>query len=92
MECCSRKKAQKFFNGTKLRWPELARERVKHGTRYVDKMHPLEEILAAHPDFLDLVQRLLDYDPDRRITARDALKHRFFDRVRYVFYLKATIV
>jgi len=30
---------------------------------------------------LDLVARMLDYDPDRRITLKEALKHPFFDRL-----------
>jgi dual-specificity kinase len=80
----SRRKAQKFFKGTKLRWPELARERVKHGTRYVDKMCPLADTLPGqYPDFCDLLERLLEYEPEKRMNARDALQHRFFDRARY---------
>ena len=30
---------------------------------------------------LDLVARMLDYDPDRRMTLKEALKHPFFDRL-----------
>ncbi|KAL5634914.1 hypothetical protein ACGC1H_002815 [Rhizoctonia solani] len=32
-------------------------------------------------DFLDLVQRLLNPDPNTRITVREALKHRYFSHV-----------
>jgi serine/threonine protein kinase len=47
-------------------------------------MAPLAETLPGqYPDFCDLLQRLLEYEPDKRMTARDALQHRFFDRVRY---------
>jgi serine/threonine protein kinase len=28
---------------------------------------------------LDLVARMLEYDPERRIMLKDALKHPFFD-------------
>jgi len=30
---------------------------------------------------LDLVARMLEYDPERRITLKDSLKHPFFDRL-----------
>jgi len=30
---------------------------------------------------LDLVARMLDYDPERRLNLKDALKHPFFDRL-----------
>jgi serine/threonine protein kinase len=30
---------------------------------------------------LDLVARMLDYDPDRRMNLKEALKHPFFDRL-----------
>lgn len=33
------------------------------------------------PDGLDLLSRLLVYDPEKRITAHDALRHRYFDDV-----------
>eukprot|EP00306_Pavlova_sp_CCMP459_P018764 CAMPEP_0185208994 /NCGR_PEP_ID=MMETSP1140-20130426/62993_1 /TAXON_ID=298111 /ORGANISM="Pavlova sp., Strain CCMP459" /LENGTH=345 /DNA_ID=CAMNT_0027776745 /DNA_START=1 /DNA_END=1039 /DNA_ORIENTATION=+ len=35
--------------------------------------------LCDDPDGLDLIERMLRYDPDRRITARDAIEHPFFD-------------
>ena len=34
------------------------------------------------PDALDLLERLLAYDPQARITASEALQHPFFDPVR----------
>jgi len=30
---------------------------------------------------LDLIARMLDYEPDRRLTLKEALKHPFFDRL-----------
>jgi renal tumor antigen len=32
----------------------------------------------ATPDCVDLIEQLLKYDPDERITASDALKHPYF--------------
>ncbi|PFH32716.1 CMGC kinase, CDK family [Besnoitia besnoiti] len=51
---------------------------------------PLERILIengrldaiADPHLLDLASKLLEVMPDKRITAKDALKHPFFDNIR----------
>lgn len=37
---------------------------------------------ALDPAGLDLLRRLLEYDPNRRITARAALEHPYFDDLR----------
>lgn len=34
------------------------------------------------PDGVDLLNRLLEFDPESRITAQEALKHPFFDQIR----------
>ena len=36
----------------------------------------------ATPEGIDLLNALLDYDPETRITARDALLHPYFDPIR----------
>lgn len=44
---------------------------------------PLEKIFpAASPKAIDLLKRMLQFNPDRRITARDALEHDFFQGIR----------
>jgi len=37
--------------------------------------------LAIHVTFIDLLKRIFVYDPNRRLTAREALKHPFFGEV-----------
>jgi len=35
-------------------------------------------LLQASPDCLDLLQQLMQFDPDRRLTAAAALQHPYF--------------
>jgi len=57
---------------------------VQESTRYVDAMKPLDQIISReeYPDFFDLVAGLLAYDPERRLTAAQALQHPFFAQPR----------
>lgn len=43
---------------------------------------PLDEILPASvpPDALDLVQRLLVFNPDKRLSAEEALQHPYVSK------------
>jgi hypothetical protein len=48
---------------------------------------PLEKSireLRADPLALDLLQKMLVYEPSRRISAREALKHPYFDEVNAI--------
>ncbi|CEL55445.1 hypothetical protein RSOLAG1IB_01457 [Rhizoctonia solani AG-1 IB] len=51
----------------------------------VKEVKSLHQIIPStdiiNQDFLDLVQRLLNPDPNTRITVREALKHRYFSHV-----------
>lgn len=40
-------------------------------------------------DAIDLLEKMLIYDINERITSREAMKHRFFDEVRGMFNSKA---
>lgn len=49
-----------------------------HGSR-IPK--PLKEVLAGAPsDAIDLVEKLLVFSPDKRLTAEEALKHPYVAR------------
>eukprot|EP00741_Cyanophora_paradoxa_P021619 tig00000241_g20868.t1 len=76
----SRSARKYFFADGTLRWPEGASS--SSSVRHVRRMHRLRSLVAKeHRLFLDLVTELLEYDPRRRISARDALKHPFFSQV-----------
>jgi len=66
--------------------PALSAHDFEKQMAYVDKVRPLEEYIA--PDdylFLDLLRRMFDYDPQYRLTAREAMKHSFFDDIREIY-------
>ena len=67
-------------------------EKFKHyGSTHVDfnfnqyKRHPLglaKLLPHVSPDAIDLMHKLLLYDPDERMTAREALRHPWFTELR----------
>lgn len=68
-----------FFYRNRLDWPAGAtnEESVEH----VRRMRPLNQILCpqdAATGLLELLQMMLVLDPNHRITAKEALQHRFF--------------
>jgi glycogen synthase kinase 3 beta len=48
------------------------------------KAHPWAKVFSKRlpPDAVDLVSRLLQYAPDRRFAAHEAMCHPFFDELR----------
>jgi len=80
--------SRKYFRDppTQLRWPEGSSSR--DSVRAVRKLRSLGEIVrqAGVPPGLassltDLLASMLRYDPGRRITAAQALRHAFFNNV-----------
>ncbi|KNC48139.1 CMGC/CLK protein kinase [Thecamonas trahens ATCC 50062] len=74
--------AQKYFDASgKLRWPELAQS--KSSLRHVEQITPIDLMFSSEKRLLvDLVKKMLRFEPGERITARHALRHELFNKVR----------
>ncbi|CAL5389602.1 unnamed protein product [Camellia sinensis] len=76
--------AKKYFKrSAHLDWPKGASS--KESMRAVGKLPCLQNLIMDHVDhsagdMIDLLQGLLHYDPAERLTAREALRHPFFNR------------
>jgi len=79
-------KRRYFSKEGQLRWPKIATK--KSHVEYVRDLDSIrEEIALAHryngstseqnQEFYDLLLRLLEIDPEKRITAKEALQHPF---------------
>ncbi|XP_029927611.1 dual specificity protein kinase CLK2b [Myripristis murdjan] len=73
-----RSRKQKYFCHGRLDWTESSK-----AGRYVNaKCKPLRRYLlskgAEHLQFFDLLERMLEYEPSKRITLSSALRHPFF--------------
>eukprot|EP00123_Amoebidium_parasiticum_P015556 comp23029_c5_seq2/m.36810 comp23029_c5_seq2/g.36810 ORF comp23029_c5_seq2/g.36810 comp23029_c5_seq2/m.36810 type:complete len:522 (-) comp23029_c5_seq2:609-2174(-) len=72
---------KKYFKGDNLDWPDLAssEESVTFVTEQCQPLHKLN----LQPDdpltcqLFDLIQKLLAYDPKKRLTAEEAMRHEF---------------
>ncbi|KAK7469937.1 hypothetical protein BaRGS_00036041 [Batillaria attramentaria] len=74
----AKKTKTNFFYHGRLDWDPLT-----PAGRYVrENCKPLYHYLVdkdpAHVDLLDLVEKMLEYTPEQRITLREALRHPFF--------------
>ncbi|KAF9190941.1 dual specificity protein kinase kns1 [Haplosporangium sp. Z 11] len=80
------KPAQKFFVHGRLDYPN--EETKRNSRKYVKALKPLKdyvvpssnrvESLTFAAELRDLLKQLLTYDPEKRITAAQALKHPYF--------------
>ncbi|XP_070789366.1 dual specificity protein kinase CLK1 isoform X2 [Pituophis catenifer annectens] len=73
---------RKYFRQDSLDWDEFS-----SAGRYVSRRcKPLKEFMQCHnsdhENLFDLIQKMLEYDPARRITLNDALAHPFFSPLR----------
>jgi len=68
-------KKSKYFHHGCLQWPREGSS-DNSSVRYVRQSIALHKIVH-HKDFLDLVSKMLVYEPEKRITAQEALSHPF---------------
>jgi len=70
--------ARKWFNDDdRVRWPELLEDCV--AAEKIRKAKPLAHMIAPqHEQFYDLIRGMLEYDPELRLSAKEALEHPFF--------------
>lgn len=70
-------KKPEFFRGSKIDFPNATVSKASR--KFVKGLKSLKEIIppthAGNALFLDLISRLLDFDPDTRITVNEALQH-----------------
>ncbi|NXT75829.1 CLK1 kinase, partial [Zapornia atra] len=69
---------RKYFHHDRLDWDEESA-----AGRYVSRRcKPLKELMTCHDseheNFFNLLQKMLEYDPAKRITLQEALQHPFF--------------
>ncbi|RPA95096.1 kinase-like protein [Choiromyces venosus 120613-1] len=73
----------RYFKGTRLDYPND--ETTRASKKYVHAMKTLPEIIQPttnfNKQFFDLLKRIFVYDPNKRITAKEALKHPWFREV-----------
>ncbi|KAL8970985.1 MAG: hypothetical protein Q9183_001270 [Haloplaca sp. 2 TL-2023] len=72
--------ASKYFLRGKLDYPN--HETSKASKKYVKAMKPLSDVIPSNnifnKQFLDLLKKIFVYDPAKRITAKQALRHPWF--------------
>lgn len=75
-----------FRHNYELNWPDGAssRKSIRAVRRLLKLQKWIEEVgdksIRPHlEDFVDLISKLLWYEPEKRISAKNALKHPFFD-------------
>jgi CDC-like kinase len=72
-------KTKYFINNERLDWDEHSHD----GREVRERCKPLKRYIRSdsdiHYQLFDLISRMLDYKPSRRITLEEALSHPFFD-------------
>ncbi|KAI8086306.1 CMGC/CLK protein kinase [Halteromyces radiatus] len=74
------REGQKFFKDNKLKYPDT--KTTRQSRQFVRNMKPISQLISPtttlNAHFMDLIQKMLVYDPNTRISAREALRHAFF--------------
>uniref|UniRef100_A0A7S3BJW5 cyclin-dependent kinase n=1 Tax=Prasinoderma singulare TaxID=676789 RepID=A0A7S3BJW5_9VIRI len=67
-------------------WPGVSKLRDWHDFPQWKPQDLGKVITELNADGIDLMQRMLQYDPSKRIGAKEALKHPYFDGVDKALY------
>lgn len=68
---------KKYCEDGRIKWPQDATQKSLERVKRLPKLEQVTE----DPDLLDLLKKLLDFDPKTRLTAAACLQHRFFASV-----------
>lgn len=75
--------ASKYFKRLKLDYPQP--ETTRASRKFVKAMKRLDDIIPDNnkfcKNFLDLLKKIFVYDPEKRITAKEALQHQWFREI-----------
>lgn len=68
---------------SKIDWPEGHKLASKLGYKFPSFVKsPLSDVIPdASDDALDLLEKMFEYDPNRRLTAQQCLEHEFFEGI-----------
>ena len=81
----------KYFDKGRLLWNEKSsggryvREHCKPIKRYMPKGHSENE-KESYEEMFDLISKMLIYEPSRRLTLQEAMRHCFFNPVKNMSY------
>ena len=69
---------RKYFDSSNhFIWPKFASS--EESEKAIKQMKLLDDLITKeHSELIDLVRKLLTFDPSRRISAKNALQHKFF--------------
>jgi serine/threonine protein kinase len=74
--------SEEYFeqNGTYLDWPKSASS--EESVQHVKNLKGINDIIPSHfPELIDLLEKMLVIDPNKRIKCWDALEHPFFKKI-----------
>jgi len=82
----------KYFERGRLGWNEKSsagryvKENTKPLRRYIPKDISSQADLEAWDEMFDLISKMLIYEPSRRLTLQEAMRHCFFNPVKNMTY------
>eukprot|EP01083_Nonionella_stella_P035925 98003_1 len=83
IECLGTKRFDEFVNKYKIKVPSFVDEYQDYeGKKWRDYIDDKTNKKFVDDDALDLLDKVLRYDPNERLTAKQAMNHKYFDGVR----------